>query len=181
MSPDVKNKTARPKPFLRPEYCKGCGRCVAACPKKCISSTGEVNPETGCVPVQINYQECISCGTCFMACPEPYALHPDNIEYFWEVPNGQPQEKLPTAEDIPDRIIPLPNLEPMMIKGTYASAIGALLAGCRHFFGYPITPSTEGAELMAKILPHVEGVFLQAVSEVATINYMYGCGGAGRP
>ena len=40
-----------------------------------------------------------------------------------------------------------------MTKGTYASAIGALLAGCRHFFGYPITPSTEGAELMAKLLP----------------------------
>ena len=51
-----------------------------------------------------------------------------------------------------------------MIKGNYASAIGALLAGCRHFYGYPITPSTEGAELMAKLLPKLDGVFLQAVS-----------------
>jgi pyruvate/2-oxoacid:ferredoxin oxidoreductase alpha subunit len=66
-----------------------------------------------------------------------------------------------------------------VVKGTYASAIGALLAGCRHFFGYPITPSTEGAELMAKLLPELDGAFVQAVSEVAAINMMYGCGGAG--
>ena len=66
------------------------------------------------------------------------------------------------------------------MKGTHASAVGALLAGCRHFFGYPITPSTEGAELMAKLLPKLDGVFLQAVSEVATVNLMYGCG-ARRP
>ena len=64
-------------------------------------------------------------------------------------------------------------------KGNYAAAIGALLAGCRHVFGYPITPSTEGAELMAELLPKLQGVFLQAVSEVATVNHMYGTGSAG--
>ncbi len=69
----------------------------------------------------------------------------------------------------------------MILKGNHASAVGAILAGCRHFFGYPITPSTEGAELMAKLLPQLDGVFVQAVSEVATINMMYGCGGAGLP
>jgi len=68
-----------------------------------------------------------------------------------------------------------------VIKGNYAAAIGALLAGCRHVYGYPITPSTEGAELMAKLLPKLDGVFLQAVSEVATVNHMYGTGGAGLP
>ena len=46
-------------------------------------------------------------------------------------------------------------------------------------YGYPITPSTEGAELMARLLPKLDGVFLQAVSEVAAINYMYGCAAAG--
>ena len=43
----------------------------------------------------------------------------------------------------------------------------------------PITPSTEGAELMARLLPKMDGVFLQAVSEVAAVNMMYGAGGAG--
>jgi len=84
-----------------------------------------------------------------------------------------------TAETRPDTSLALAAAEPLVIKGTYASAIGALLAGCRHFFGYPITPSTEGAELMAKILPKLDGVFLQAVSETATVNMMYGCSGAG--
>jgi pyruvate/2-oxoacid:ferredoxin oxidoreductase alpha subunit len=75
--------------------------------------------------------------------------------------------------------IALPESGPLVIKGMYASAIGALLAGCRHFFGYPITPSTEGAELMAKLLPRLNGEFLQAVSEVAAINMLYGAGAAG--
>jgi pyruvate/2-oxoacid:ferredoxin oxidoreductase alpha subunit len=68
-----------------------------------------------------------------------------------------------------------------MLKGAYAAAVGALISGCRHFFGYPITPSTEGAEYMAKYLPRLDGCFVQAVSEVATVNMMYGCGGAGLP
>jgi len=83
------------------------------------------------------------------------------------------------AQDIPDAHLPLPESSALVIKGNYASAIGALLAGCRHFYGYPITPSTEGAELMAKLLPELSGFFVQAVSEVATINLIYGCGGAG--
>jgi len=85
----------------------------------------------------------------------------------------------PEPEAIPDKRVPLPELEPMVLSGAHASAIGALLAGCRHLFGYPITPSTEGAELMAKLLPDVDGIFVQAGSEVATVNFMYGCGGAG--
>jgi len=56
-----------------------------------------------------------------------------------------------------------------------------VLAGCRHFFGYPITPSTEGAELMASVLPVLGGHFVQAASEVAAVNMMYGCGAAGLP
>jgi pyruvate/2-oxoacid:ferredoxin oxidoreductase alpha subunit len=92
---------------------------------------------------------------------------------------GPRRSTAPRAEAIPDERLPLPETQPLVVKGTYASAIGALLAGCRHFFGYPITPSTEGAELMAKLLPELQGQFLQAVSEVATINMMYGCGGAG--
>jgi pyruvate/2-oxoacid:ferredoxin oxidoreductase alpha subunit len=61
----------------------------------------------------------------------------------------------------------------------YATAIGSILAGCRHFFGYPITPSTEGAELMARLLPRLDGHFVQAVSEVAAVNMMYGAGAGG--
>ena len=185
MCATVQSGKARFKPFVSAAYCKSCGRCIAACPKGCISLGGEVNHESGFVPVKIDYTECIGCGICASSCPEPYALHDEAINYYWENPKNQQNEAerevLPQPEPKPAQRIPLPKTEPLMIKGTYASAIGALLAGCRHFFGYPITPSTEGSELMAKILPHIKGTYIQAVSEVAAINYIYGCGGAGVP
>jgi pyruvate/2-oxoacid:ferredoxin oxidoreductase alpha subunit len=81
--------------------------------------------------------------------------------------------------DLPDEFLPLPTRQPLAVKGNHAAAIGALLAGCRQFYGYPITPSTEGAELMARLLPEVGGVFVQSASETATINHLYGAGGAG--
>lgn len=172
----------RPKPVLLPEYCKGCGRCVGSCPKHCIAEGTEINPLTGLVPVVLDLAACNGCGLCLEACPEPYGLRPETAASF-ELQDpaalfGARAEVAPPAP-IPDEILPLAQAEPLVIKGTYAAAIGAILAGCRHFFGYPITPSTEGAELMAKLLPELDGVFLQAVSEVATVNLMYGCGGAG--
>ncbi len=174
----------RPKPFVLPEYCKGCGRCIEACPKDCIQMGREINPATGLIPVVISLDACNGCGLCISACPEPYGLRPMESEFNYEL---QDPEKLfgprpyeaPRPEPVDARIEALPAMQPMVIKGTYASAIGALLAGCRHFFGYPITPSTEGAELMARLLPELDGVFIQAVSEVATVNMMYGCSGAG--
>ncbi len=175
----------RPKPFLMPEYCKGCGRCIEACPKDCIELGTEIDPATGLTPVVIDLEQCNACGLCMVACPEPYGLmpKPEGLDFELEDPEqlfGPRQTTAPEPVAIPDQKVPLPQLEPMVLKGTHASAVGALLAGCRHFFGYPITPSTEGAELMSKLLPRLGGVFVQAVSEVATINMMYGCSGAGQ-
>ncbi len=173
----------RPKPFLLPQFCKGCGRCIEACAKHCIEPGTEVNPETGLIPVVFDLEECSACGLCLSACPEPYGLAPQpESDFELEDPAALfGPRPLPPAkpEAIPDTRVPLAVTRPLVVKGTYASAIGALLAGCRHFFGYPITPSTEGAELMAKLLPQLDGVFIQAVSEVATVNMIYGCGGAG--
>jgi pyruvate/2-oxoacid:ferredoxin oxidoreductase alpha subunit/NAD-dependent dihydropyrimidine dehydrogenase PreA subunit len=174
----------RPKPFLFPEFCKGCGRCIEACPKHCITLGTEINPQTGLTPVLLDLDQCNGCGLCLSACPEPYGLAatPANADYELQDPArlfGARTHRAPKAVDVSDVSLPMRASEPLVIKGTYASAIGALLAGCRHFFGYPITPSTEGAELMAKILPKLDGVFLQAVSETATVNMMYGCSGAG--
>lgn len=172
----------RPKPVLLPELCKGCGRCIEACPKHCITLGEEINQTSGLVPVVIDYDVCNGCGLCISACPEPYGLTADGYELedpaklFGAAPH---HGRTPAA--IEGRSIPLPQCEPLVLKGNYAAAVGALLAGCRHVFGYPITPSTEGAELMASFLPQLDGAFVQAVSEVATVNHMYGCGGAGLP
>ena len=66
-----------------------------------------------------------------------------------------------------------------LIKGNEAILKGAILAGCRGFYGYPITPANEITEAAAKYLPQVGGVFLQAESEVAAINMLYGAASAG--
>ncbi len=69
--------------------------------------------------------------------------------------------------------------EKVLMKGNEAIAEAAIKAGCMHYFGYPITPQTEIAAYMAKRMPKIGGTFLQAESEVAAINMVYGVAGAG--
>jgi 2-oxoisovalerate ferredoxin oxidoreductase alpha subunit len=66
-----------------------------------------------------------------------------------------------------------------LCKGNEAVIKGAILAGCKAYYGYPITPASEIAESAALYLPQVGGVFLQAESEVAAINMVYGAAAAG--
>jgi len=72
-----------------------------------------------------------------------------------------------------------PRSAPLLMKGNVASVYGALLAGCRSFYGYPITPASELPETAAKLFPACGGTFLQAESEVASINMLYGASSAG--
>jgi 2-oxoisovalerate ferredoxin oxidoreductase alpha subunit len=67
-----------------------------------------------------------------------------------------------------------------LCKGNVAIVKGALLAGCRSYYGYPITPASEIAEAAAEYMPQVGGTFLQAESEVAAINMVYGAASAGK-
>jgi len=66
-----------------------------------------------------------------------------------------------------------------LMKGNEAIVKSAILAGCRAFYGYPITPASEITEAAALYMPQVGGVFLQAESEVAAINMLYGASSAG--
>ncbi len=67
----------------------------------------------------------------------------------------------------------------VLMKGNEALAEAAIRVGCKHFFGYPITPQTELAAYMSKTMPKIGGVFLQAESEVAAINMVLGAAAAG--
>lgn len=69
--------------------------------------------------------------------------------------------------------------ERVLMKGNEALAEAAIRAGCLHFFGYPITPQTEVAAYMAKRLPKLGGVYLQAESEISAINMVQGAAAAG--
>ena len=67
----------------------------------------------------------------------------------------------------------------VLMKGNEAIAEAAIMAGCRHYFGYPITPQTEVAAYMAKRMPKIGGTFLQAESEIAAINMVIGAASTG--
>ncbi|MBM7622783.1 3-methyl-2-oxobutanoate dehydrogenase subunit VorB [Sporohalobacter salinus] len=69
--------------------------------------------------------------------------------------------------------------EKVLMKGNEAIGEAAIKAGCTHFFGYPITPQNDIPEYMSRRLPKEGGVFLQAESEVAASNMVYGAAGAG--
>ena len=68
----------------------------------------------------------------------------------------------------------------VLMKGNEALAEAAIMAGCRHYFGYPITPQTEVAAYMSKRMPKIDGVFLQAESEIAAINMVIGVAATGK-
>ena len=70
-------------------------------------------------------------------------------------------------------------MELTQMKGSEAIAEAAIRAGCRYFFGYPITPQTEIPEYMSERMPEIGGCFLQAESEVGAINMVYGAAGTG--
>lgn len=60
-------------PEIEVDSCKGCGRCVAACPRKCLAIQGTFN-KMGVKPVGYTGEGCIGCAMCFYNCPEPYAI-----------------------------------------------------------------------------------------------------------
>jgi 2-oxoglutarate ferredoxin oxidoreductase subunit alpha len=69
--------------------------------------------------------------------------------------------------------------EKILMKGNEALAEAAIIAGCRYYFGYPITPQNEVPAYMSRRLPEVGGTFLQAESELAAINMVFGASAAG--
>lgn len=68
----------------------------------------------------------------------------------------------------------------ILMKGNEAICLGAIAAGCRYYYGYPITPQNDIPEYMSAHLPTMGGTFLQAESEVATINFLLGTSASGK-
>lgn len=139
---------------FKTDNCKGCGLCVDACPKHILQlATDKINKK-GHHPAEITDQEaCIGCASCAIMCPDCII----KVE----------RQVMKMADKV-------------LMKGNEAIAEAAIIAGCRHYFGYPITPQTEVAAYMAKKMPKIGGCFLQAESEIAAISMVYGVSSAGK-
>ena len=143
------------KVTFKTDLCKGCGLCVNACPKGILAIAADQINNKGYSPAVMTDQEkCIGCAFCATMCPDCIIT----VEKY----GGYPMA------------------ERVLMKGNEAIAEAAIRAGCRHYFGYPITPQTEIAAYMAKKMPKIGGVFLQAESEIASINMVYGAAAAGK-
>ena len=146
------------------EECKGCGLCVESCPPECLELAPELN-KYGVHPAQYTGEDCTGCGACYYCCPEPGAITVERADATAE------NRGCSTAAS---RRWPMRQL----CKGNVAIVKGAVLAGCKAFYGYPITPASEIAEYAALLIPEVGGTFLQAESEVSAINMVYGAASA---
>jgi len=67
----------------------------------------------------------------------------------------------------------------LFVKGNEAAAMAAVEAGCRYYFGYPITPQNDIPEYLSRVLPKINGEFIQAESEIASINMLLGASATG--
>ena len=159
------------------QRCKGCGLCVHFCPKQVLALSDRIN-EKGYMPAEVKSPEnCIGCGICATMCPDCVLTVTNDRP---DAPKAQP----PKAEET--KAAPAPaasaNVIPgkkYLMKGNEAIAQAAILAGCRSYFGYPITPQTEIAAFMAKRMAKEGGVYLQAESELAAMNMVLGAASTG--
>ncbi len=143
------------KLLLRTNRCKGCELCISVCPKKILELDKIHVNSKGYHPIHITKpEECIGCASCALMCPDGV------INVYTEKEAAKMKEK-------------------KLIKGNEAFAMAAINAGCRYYFGYPITPQNEIPEFMSRELAKVGGAFIQAESELGAINMAYGAAAAG--
>lgn len=171
------------------DRCKGCNLCVIACPTDTLAlTTHEVNHK-GYAYCREVAETCIGCGSCAIVCPDAcitvykapaatsaaQAAQPTQPKAEAAPATGMPQQ--PVAQTVPTE-----KPEVLLMKGNEAIAHAAIRCGCDGFFGYPITPQSEILETLAELKPwETTGmVVLQAESEIASINMIYGGGGSGK-
>ena len=162
------------------DRCKGCNLCVVACPTKTLALTaGEVNHKGYAYCYMAQPETCIGCSSCAIVCPDGC------ITVYKDGPKRPQVESKPVASGLPEYPMAVPaeeEREVLLMKGNEAIAHAAIRCGCDGYFGYPITPQSEVLETLAELKPwETTGmVVLQAESEVASINMLYGGGGTGK-
>ena len=142
--------------------CKGCQLCIVACPKDVIAlAQKKVNVHGYPYVEAVRPDDCIGCASCGIVCPDGCITV---YKRKWRL-NVMAEER-----------------EVVLMKGNEAIAHAAIRCGCDGYFGYPITPQSEVIETLAALKPwETTGmVVLQAESEVASVNMLYGGAGSGK-
>lgn len=166
------------------DRCKGCNLCVVACPTQTLAlTTNEVNHKGYVYSYMAQPDSCIGCSSCAIVCPDGC------ISVYKTKPATAKPALVADKVEIVSGVAPLVNNVPVeeerevvLMKGNEAIAHAAVRCGCDGYFGYPITPQSEVLETLAELKPwETTGmVVLQAESEVAAINMLYGGGGTGK-
>lgn len=124
---------------------------------------------------------CRRCRYCELICPDAAIHVPGAVEGLEGVGGGHDAAGLwagrQALPDVSPQGVPLGVR--LLMKGNEALAEAALKAGCRAFFGYPITPASEISSYLALHMPEVGGVFLQSESELGAVNMTFGAAGTG--
>lgn len=178
------------------DRCKGCNLCVIACPTHTLAlTTHEVNHK-GYAYCREAADTCIGCGSCAIVCPDacitvykaPSAhattrqAPADAADTGAALADGTPRQVAAEAGAASVQTATAETPEVLLMKGNEAIAHAAIRCGCDGYFGYPITPQSEILETLAELKPwETTGmVVLQAESEIASINMIYGGGGSGK-
>ena len=141
-------------------YCKGCELCAHACPQGVMGLDMNALTSKGYHPIQLTGDGCTGCAICALVCPEAA------LTVYREQPARAMASRGSRVGDC--------NMTRELLKGNNAMAEAAVRGGVQAYFGYPITPQTELLEYMSFRMPELGRTFLQAESEVAAINMVYG-------
>ena len=145
---------------ITPAWCKSCDICVKLCPERCLRLNAERIVELA------QPDKCTGCRLCEWLCPDfAIRVHLDQASVS--------RRARCRAMNAVDTALTGKSAQ-KLISGNTACALGAIAAGCRFFAGYPITPSSEIAERLARRLPEVGGVFVQMEDEIASMAAVIG-------
>lgn len=176
------------------DRCKGCALCIEACPKHVIGFAERKVNAAGYPYAALIGDGCIGCASCGIVCPDGCITCFSEAHSKGEGAKEMPQAKETSAKTSSaehKNASETPSLsaengessgEIVLMKGNEAIAHAAIRCGADAYFGYPITPQSEVIETLALLKPwETTGmVVLQAESEVASINMVYGAAGAGK-
>ena len=158
--PDVKATTikSRGTVTIDVEYCKGCELCIPACPPGVLAMSVQVNRMGYHYPEL--YAGCTGCAACCLRLPR---LRVRGVPFRRRRPDGG--HGMTATATTRARVL---------MEGSEALARSAIVAGCRFFAGYPMTPFTEVLEHFARLLPEAGGVCINAESELEAVGMAWG-------